>query len=107
MNWLFIFWRKKVKMEIDEYLEQKYEEVVSRAIGLKLIKRSEWDERFKDYRDEAGHSFVHYLECIMNKIDIFLTLNPIMIKNREELEKRFGVKIRNPRELTKELENKK
>lgn len=94
-------------MEINEYLEKVYEEVVSRAIGLKLIKRKEWDERFKDYRDEAGHSFVHYLECIMNKIDIFLTLNPIMIENREELEKRFGVRIATPEELNKELEEKK
>ena len=96
-------------MKIDKFLEEKYEEVVSRAIKLKIIKREEWDNRFKNYRDEAGHSFVHYLECIMSKINIniFLTLNPIMLKNKKELEKRFGVRILSPEDAIKEIEKKK
>ncbi len=86
-------------------LEKMYEEVVSRAIRLKIIKRKEWDDRFKNYRDECGHSFVHYLECIMNNIEIFVTLNPIMFKHREELQERFGVRIASPEELIKEMES--
>lgn len=69
--------------KIDKFLEEKYEEIVSEAIKLKIIKRKEWDNRFKNYRDEYGHSFVHYLECIMCKINIFLTINPIMLKNKK------------------------
>ena len=94
-------------MKIDKFLEEKYEEVVSRAIKLKIIKREEWDNQFKNYRDEFGHSFVHYLECIMSKIDIFLTLNPIMLKNKKELEERFGVRILSPEEAIKEIEKEK
>lgn len=86
-----------------EDLEKIYEEVVSRAVRLKIIKRKEWDNRFKNYRDEYGHSFVHYLESIMNNIEIFVTLNPIMFKYREELQKRFGVRITSPEELTEEI----
>ncbi len=93
--------------KIDKFLEEKYEEVVSEAIKLELIKRKEWDNRFKNYRDEWGHSFVHYLECIINKIDIFLTINPIMLKNKKELEKRFSVRILSPKEAIKEIEKKK
>ena len=93
--------------KIDKFLEEKYEEVVSEAIKLDLIKRKEWDNRFKNYRDEWGHSFVHYLECIINKIDIFLTINPIMLKNKKELEKRFSVRILSPKEAIKEIEKKK
>ena len=92
---------------IDKYLEKKYEEVVSKAIRLKIIKRKEWDERFKNYRDEAGHSFVHYLVSIMNEMDIFLTLNPIMLRNRNTLQKRFGVRIVSPEELNKEMKSQK
>ena len=94
-------------MKIDKYLKQKYEEVVSRAIELKLIKREEWKNRFINYRDRYGHSFVHYLEAIMGKMDVFLTLNSIMLRNREELEKRFGVRILTPEELNKEVEDKR
>ncbi len=92
---------------IDKFLEEMYEEVVSRAVKLKIIKREEWDNRFKNYRDEYGHSFVHYLECIMSKIDIFLTINPIMLKNKKELEERFGVRILSPEEAIKEIDKKK
>ena len=92
---------------IDKFLEEMYEEVVSRAVKLKIIKREEWDNRFKNYRDEYGHSFVHYLECIMSKIDIFLTINPIMLKNKKELEERFGVKILSQKEAIKEIDKKK
>ena len=95
----------KIK-EIDKILKVAYEEVVSRAIKLKLIKRKEWNDRFINYRDEVGHSFVHYLECIMNKIEVFVTVNSIMLKNREELQKRFGVRIASPEELHKELHDK-
>ena len=93
--------------KIDNYLKERYEEVVSEAVRLQLIKRKEWDDRFINYRDDCGHSFVHYLTSVMNKIDVFLTLNTIMIKNRDELEKRFGVKIRTPEELNREFENEK
>ena len=92
---------------INKFLEEKYEEIVLRAVKLKIIKRKEWDDRFINYRDEAGHSFVHYLECIMNKVYIFLTINPIMLKNKKELEERFGVRILSPEEAIKEIEKKK
>ena len=91
---------------MEKTLEQEYEKVVSRAVKLKLIKRKEWDNRFINYRDEYGHSFVHYLECIMHKIEIFVTLNPIMFKHREELQKRFGVRIASIEELDEELKTK-
>ena len=92
---------------INKLLEKEYEKVVSRAVELKIIKREEWDNRFKNYRDEFGHSFVHYLECIMSKINFFLTINPIMLKNKKELEERFGVKILSPEEAIKEIGKKK
>ena len=92
---------------INKLLEKEYEKVVSRAVELKIIKREEWDNRFKNYRDEFGHSFVHYLECIMSKINFFLTINPIMLKNKMELEERFGVRILSPEEAIKEIGKKK
>lgn len=92
---------------MEKILKQEYEKVVSRAVKLKLIKRKEWDDRFINYRDEYGHSFVHYLECIMHKIEVFVTINPIMLKNKKELQNRFGVRIASPEELIEEIKDEK
>lgn len=86
-------------METDEYLEPFYESIVKKSIDKGIITRKEWDERFSDFKDEYGHSFVHYLNCILNKIDLFLTTCKIMIDNRQELKKRFGVEIILPEEF--------
>jgi len=74
-------------------LEVEYEKVAKRAIKQKLITRKEWDTDFKFLRDEWGHSFVHYLEAIIAKLDLFVTINPRMLERKEELEKRFKLKI--------------
>lgn len=98
----------KLKMKIELVnpmpdLIDAYEEVVIRAIGKRLITLEEWNKRFKYYRDYAGYSFIHYLEAKMSgKINCFLTENPIMIENREELEDRFGIKIMNIKEFASE-----
>jgi hypothetical protein len=77
-----------------------YEAVVIRAIARGWITEKEWNTRFKNFRDDAGYSMIHYFEAKMSgKIGTFLTENPIMIENRDELEKRFGIKIMNMKEL--------
>jgi hypothetical protein len=105
----------KLKMKIELVdampdLVDAYEMVVLRAIGRGLITLNEWNKKFKYYRDDAGYSFIHLLEGKMSgKIDVFLTENPIMIENREELEDRFGIKIMNMKEFVEEekLNNEK
>jgi hypothetical protein len=82
-------------------LVKDYENVVKAAIMMGLITEKEWNTRFKFYRDKAGYSFVHYLSCIMSieKINTFCTENPIMLDNRDELQKRFKVTIVTLKEL--------
>ena len=77
-------------------LEKEYEKVATLSIKKGLITREEWENRFKNYRDEYGHSFLHYLTAVMNGCDAFITFNKIMLDNKEELEGRFKVKIRSP-----------
>ena len=83
-------------------LENEYKKIVCWAIKKGLITEEEWNTRFKNYRDNCGYSFIHYLEAKMNKIDIFVTINPIMLDNREELQNRFNVKIQTLQEIMDE-----
>jgi len=84
---------KEYKKTFGDVLTAACLTVVSTSIKLKLITLSEWENRFKDYCDNAGHSFVHYLEANMNGCDTFLTMNDIMLNNRKELNKRFKAQI--------------
>lgn len=87
-----------------------YEATIKNAISLKLITLEEWNTRFKNYRDSAGYSFIHYLDCIIGKIGVFVTNNPIMLKDRLEFQNRFKVAIVDLDEMMKmmkEEENEK
>ncbi len=57
----------------------------------------------KKYIDHYGiDSLPHLRIASENNLDIFLTLNRSLIKDREELEKIFKIKIRTPEELNEE-----
>jgi predicted nucleic acid-binding protein len=81
------------RLHID--LEATYEKVAAVAIKKGLITKDEWTNRFKFYRDECGHSFVHLLECKLasKSINVFLTSNKLLLDSRQELQKRFGIEI--------------
>lgn len=83
-------------------LEHKYRAYVQSFIINQNFTLEEWNSRLKYFRDEVGYSIIHYFEAVENKSDIFLTFTKSMIENRDELEKRFGLKIRTPEELLKE-----
>jgi hypothetical protein len=52
------------------------------------------------YIDQYGmDSLIQLRIASKNKCDIFLTLNDEMIKDREELEKKYDIKIRTPKEM--------
>lgn len=84
-------------------LEEEYELVASEAIGKGIITEDEWEEKFKYYKDGLEHSFVDYLVCILEGIEIFLTNSQILIENKEEFEERFGVKIVTTEEFTNDI----
>ena len=75
-------------------LVTSYRSVIVRAIALHIITLEQWNMKYKFYRDDAGYSMIHYLEAYMNKtVDFFITSNPIMLNDREDLQKRFELKI--------------
>ncbi len=52
------------------------------------------------YIDHYGiNSLPHLIEAHMNKMDYFITLNKPMLDDRDELEKKFNIKIRTPEEM--------
>lgn len=80
-------------------LESVYRSIVRRAIEKGLIAESDWNSRFKNYRDDVGYSMIHYLKAVMTgSINCFVTHNPLMLDNRAELEKKFKLKIMTAKE---------
>lgn len=54
------------------------------------------------YIDEYGTDSLPQLSLAsMNKIGIFITMNEELLKDRIELEKKFNIKIRHPKEWNK------
>ena len=74
-------------------MEDDYRMAVKLYIDLDLITLEEWNTKYKFYRDSCGYSMIHYLNCVVNHIDCFITINPIMLDNRKELIERFNVQI--------------
>lgn len=77
------------------------------AIRKNLITFIEWNRRFRYFNDniDGSNSFVHYMIALQSGlVTCFVTLPGLMTKHREELEKRFKLKIRTPEELIKEHE---
>ncbi len=102
--------KELMKIELVNPIENligKYKAQVHSYIDAELITLEEWNERFKYFRDDCGYSIIHYLESAVNNIDLFMTENPIILKNRKELVKRFGVKIINTKEFMEENEDEK
>jgi len=97
-----------MKIELVEalpLLEAPYRNIIKRMITEKKITLKEWNSKYKNYRDECGYSIIHYFEAYFSGVEVFLTINPIMIENREELQKIFNVLIMTPEEFMKEKEN--
>ena len=56
------------------------------------------------YIDQYGiDSLPNLIIASENGMDVFLTLNKGLLKDRKELEKKFKIKIRSPEELDKDL----
>jgi len=55
------------------------------------------------YIDHYGiDSLPHLISASENKCDIFVTLNKSMLEDRTELENKFKIKIRTPKEMLDE-----
>ncbi len=60
----------------------------------------------KEYIDHYGiDSLPHLIIASQNKMDVFITTNESLLRDREELEAKFKIKIRAPSELLQD-ENK-
>lgn len=85
-------------------LEAPYRNTVRRIITEKKITLKEWNNKYKHYRDEYGYSIIHYFEAYIREIEAFVTNNPIMLKNKIELKKIFGIEILTVGEMMEEKE---
>ena len=82
--------------------------ILKEAFNKKIITEEEYENNYKDmFYDEFGFDgFLQYLDGVMNaKADYFVTLNKNLIKRRDELERKFKLKIISPEELEKIAKN--
>ena len=102
---------KPIGMKILERINYKMhlqkENILKQAFEENLFAESEYNEKYKDmFYDEFGSdSFIQYINAVMNaEIDFFVTGNERMLKNKEELKKRFGLEIASPEQILKKLD---
>lgn len=81
-------------------VEKGKKEIISDAIERGLFTEEEYNAKFKDnYNDSYGiDSFSQYIGTVLHIRDtdediVFVTLNDNLLRDRDMLEDRFGVKI--------------
>lgn len=97
----------KILERINYKLHLQKENVLKQAFEENLFTEEEYNKNYKDmFYDEYGSdSFIQYINAVMNaKIDFFVTENERMLKRREELKKRFGLRIASPEQILKKLD---
>ena len=83
-------------------LHQQQSRILSQASRKKIISKEGYEKKYKHmFYEEFGFDvFLQYLDGVMNAdADYFVTFNKNLIKNKEELERKFGLKIITPEEL--------
>jgi hypothetical protein len=90
--------KEPTKDELDECIRKERMRVKNIAIEQGLITPEELAEYEGKYIDEFGcDSFINYLSYLSSGLSgqagVFLTMNEKIIKDREDIQKRFGLKI--------------
>jgi len=83
------------------------DKILKQAFDEKLFTEEEYEEKYKDmfYDDYGSDSFMQYINAVMNaKINCFVTINERILKRKEELRERFGLRIASLNEILKETE---
>ena len=91
-------------------LHEEKNKILEQAFNDKLITKEEYEKSYKDmFYDEFGFDgFSQYIDAVANsKGDCFVTLNKNLIKRRDELEKKFKLKIISTEELEKMVDKQK
>jgi hypothetical protein len=80
-------------------LEEEYRRTIQKFIDSGILTLEEWNTKYKFYRDKYGYSMISLLECVFFNIDLFITENLLILQDRKDLEKRFGIRIKNAQEI--------
>lgn len=90
--------KRRAHLEKDKTLKIVFENDV--------LTKEEYELKYKDrfYDDYGMDSFIQYLDAIIGdkKVDCFVTHNERMLKIKEELKARFGLRIASPEEILEE-----
>lgn len=84
-----------------------YKNTVRRMINENKITLKEWNSKYKNYRDDVGYSIIHLFEAHFHEIEVFITINPIMLEDKDDLFKRFNVKVMTPKEMMEDEDGDK
>lgn len=90
-------------------LHSQKNRILKEAFSRRILTKEDYESYYKDmFYDEFGFDgFLQYLDGVMNaNADYFVTLNKNLIKRRDELERKFKLKVITPEELEKISQNK-
>lgn len=81
------------------------ENILKQAFEENLFSKKEYEEKYKNmfYDNYGSDSFIQYINAVMNaKIDCFVTENERMLKRKDGLRKKFGLRVASPNEIVEE-----
>jgi F0F1-type ATP synthase delta subunit len=90
--------------KIDNAIKTMEKQIVINALIKDILTIDDLPRYMRKYIDDYGNdSFINYLSVVLadKKIGGFLTMCKPLIKDKEEIEKKFGIKIMSMEELSK------
>ena len=100
--------RKKILEKMNKATIKHRDKVMEEVFKRGIMSKKEYKEKYENkYIDEnyGGDSFPQLMEVVLHGKDImFVTVNEKMLRDREKLEKRFGVRILSPNEAIEILQ---
>jgi len=102
-------YEEKVLQEIIiKMCKESQKEILKCAIKEGLISKKEYEKKYKGryfVKEYNACSFIEYLGAILTgEADYFVTENKNMLKDREKLAKKFGLRIISPEEADKMMQ---
>ena len=90
--------------EAEEYIANMKKQIIITALETNVLKIDDLPVYMGKYIDDFGNDgFISYLAAILSekKMGAFLTICKSLIKDRKEIESKFGLKIMTIQELNK------
>jgi hypothetical protein len=98
---------ERILANVNYRISEQKEKIIRQAEDKKILTFEEYSLNYehKYYDLWGGDGFLQYINAVMNShADCFITRNENLLKKKEELKKKFGLRIASLEDIGKEIE---